>query len=199
MTRPGWIEEEDQFLVDHINIGWSYLAIANAISKARGGVWPITRNAVAGRKLRLLKAGRSMKKPDHISNVTHANKRRAAVKARKEKVVTKKINAPAPRMEPVRTRDRATGRITPEKPGVLPMTENPKTILQLGRRQCRAAVGEGPKKHDGINNPFLFCGARTEEGETYCEDHAGLMYTKPKPRTPGGLILGRIGTNKGAA
>jgi hypothetical protein len=191
----------DDFLVDHINKGWSYLAIATEIRRTYLRQQPLSRNAVAGRKYRLIKAGREMKVPDHRSAVIHSNKQRAIKpKERKEKkAVTKKIIPTAPPPEETRVRNRVTGQLKPVRPGVLPLTPNPKTILELGYRQCRAAVGEGPRMHDGINNPFMFCGARTDEGETYCPDHAFLMYTKPKPKTEHGFILGRISTNKRAA
>lgn len=203
MTRPEWTQEEDDFLVEHINRGWSYTLIAEGISKGRHPKWQLTRNAIAGRKSRLLKRGVTMATPDHYSAVTHANKQRAKAThaqkppvIKKEKVMTKKTPAP----EEVRVRNPATGQLKPLSAGVLPMTENPKTILEIGHRQCRAAVGEPPRMYDGVFNPFLFCGAPTEEGETYCNKHAPLMYTKPKPHTGGrGMVLTRIGTNKGPA
>lgn len=191
----------DQFLVDHVNKGWSYLEVAKAVRQEFPHVERITRNAVAGRKYRLINRGWEIKKPDHMSAVTHANKQRV-VKAKKEKESrpVKKPDKPAsPLAQVIRLRNPATGQLKPVRPGVLPMTPNAKTITELGRHQCRAAVGEGPRMHDGINNPFLFCGARTEEGEAYCTEHAALMYTAPKARTERGFLLGRIGTNKGAA
>lgn len=198
MIGPEWSDDEDDLLVNGINSGRSYREIAAAISAKRPTEWAVTRNAVAGRKHRLIERGREMKKPDSVMITTHGNKQRAKAKQRKEKVM-KKIIAPAPAPQAVRLRNPTTGQLKPLRPGVLPMVEGAKPITELGYRQCRAAVGEPPKMYDGVNNPFLFCAAPTQEGETYCDDHAFLMYAKPKPKSERGFLLGRIGTNKGAA
>ncbi len=201
MIKTEWTEEEDQYLIDMINMGWTYRQVASGLNVTRPIGGKLTRNAIAGRKSRLILKGRDIKKPNHKILTAHANRQKPKPKPRKERVVTSKIKTVAPAPEPVRVRSAATGQLKPVRPGVLPMVEGAKTITELGYRQCRAAVGEAPRMHDGVNNPFMFCAAPTREGETYCDEHAGLMYAAPKPKAEGdrGFILSRIGTNKGAA
>ena len=201
--RPiSWSDGEDSFLVEKINEGWTYLEIAKVLSSKREDGKILTRNAIAGRKHRLSKRGSKMKAPTRtfVAKTHKAPKISKPPVKRKERVVKKKLPTPSVDQEVIRVRS-SVGRLKPERPDFLPMTENPKTITELGHRQCRAAVGEPPRMYDGIANPFVFCGAPTREGETYCDDHASIMYAKPKPKTPGdgGFILSRLGTNKGAA
>jgi GcrA cell cycle regulator len=197
-----WSSEDDAVVIKELNSGnHSYSTIARRLG--------VSRNAIAGRVHRLRRAGHRIEIPNTGQEMAFLNKQRAEEQRQiRAAARVKKAPKPAaakaakPAVEKpdnvVRLRDQVTGKLTPHRVGVLPMTDNPKTILELQPGECKAAVGEPPKAYDGINNPFLFCGARTQEGAVYCADHAKVLFEKKRKSSGGGdrFLLPRVGLSK---
>lgn len=54
--------------------------------------------------------------------------------------------------------------------------EQRKTLLQLGKNDCRFPVGD-PTKGFWCNEEFFFCGSPTDGG-SYCAEHAARVYNR---------------------
>lgn len=173
-----------------IGSGLSYGAVAERLG--------VTRGSVAGRIFRLKNRMSVKKEPRTVRGVSHADQVAAANRLR-AKSFKKKVTKEAAMKkvaEPPRVKEADDKRLKPLAPGVLPMVDNPKTLLELGPRECKAPVGPGPATiHGGVLNPFLFCGAKTEDGEIYCADHRPIMFIK-KTGVAKPVALPKIGLTK---
>lgn len=190
-----WTNALDRRLMKAISDGESYLQFARTIGT--------TRNAIAGRVHRLRKRGNVFNGPGHAIQTANGNRNRAYRPSQKEVIMGHERPKPSPKEE--RKRDAITGKLPPatgNKVVRLEGSPEPVTILDLKPGQCKAAVGDEPRRGNGIADPFVFCGAPIEEGSPYCVEHGRFMYQRSKTRIPGsggmGMSLERLGISKGA-
>lgn len=137
--------------IDRLKILWLEGRTADVISRDLG--CGISRSAVLGKVYRLgLSAGRSTRIP--------------------------KVSAPKART-PVRTAKSAPNRATtPPAPPLAPY-RGTRTILSVGRTDCRWPLG------DPLQPGFSLCGGPVARG-SFCVEHAEIAY-RPRPDTPQSL------------
>ena len=201
-----WGPDKIETLISMIRSGSSYKEVGLAVGRSR--------NAVAGMKYRLSQAGvffpaRPAEETTKTMNKARSRARRQlkekairddlkAARKRKEKTMKKKRVAHDDNVVHLRARVEGN-KLTPLHLQSLPLSENPKTLLDLGYRECRAPVGQDPLMGKGVFKARLFCAEPTEEGEPYCDHHASLFYKAKPAATAKGMILPRIGTTMGGA
>ncbi|GAD58083.1 LOW QUALITY PROTEIN: gcrA cell cycle regulator [Brevundimonas abyssalis TAR-001] len=145
----GWTEDR----VGALKKLWLEGQSASQIAKQLGG--GVTRNAVIGKVHRLGLSGRAA--PSQPARTTFraprprpAQPRRRAASRRPSRALRPcRRTPPAPRI--------------PDMPGTA-------TVLTLGAHMCKWPIG------DPTSSDFSFCGRRSDEGATYCVEHAKLAY-----------------------
>lgn len=163
MATPTWTDAR----VERLKELWTSGQSASQIAAELGDV---TRNAVIGKVHRLGLASRktvglaSIKKTatSPVLNVPRQTAFRAPT------VVTRGNTAVKLEAETVTAEPRAQ---------IVPIFQYV-TLMQLQNSSCRWPIG------DPMSPDFRFCGAKTENGATYCSYHACLAYqTKPESRS----------------
>ena len=147
---------------------WAEGASASQIATELGGV---SRNAVIGKVHRLKLAQRKTK----TATVRRPAAPRAA-SAGASPAVTRLAPTPvarggaavAPSLEELPEIPRPAADIVPIFPRL--------TLMELGPSTCRWPIG------DPMSPDFRFCGARTQDGATYCSHHACLAYQQRIPQ-----------------
>ena len=195
VTREGegWSEYETDYLIKALNNGDSMRMVAEHLGRAR--------NAVAGKKHRLKASGVIFINPDADETSRVNNRAMARAKAqlkRKEEKMKPKLQKDDNLIH-LRKRNPKTGQLTPVHLRTLPLSPNPKTLLDLGYRECRAPVGPDPRMGHGALKLRLFCAEPTEEGCQYCAEHSKRFLNPRYQATGKGMILSRVGTTMGGA
>jgi GcrA cell cycle regulator len=145
----GWTEDR----VGALKKLWLEGQSASQIAKQLGG--GVTRNAVIGKVHRLGLSGRAA--PSQPTRTTF----RAPRPRPAQPSAPRRIEAAQPRSAPVPP--------TPPAPRV-PDMPGTATVLTLGAHMCKWPIG------DPTSSDFSFCGRRSDEGATYCVEHAKLAY-----------------------
>lgn len=167
-----WTEDR----IEKLTQLWAEGLSASQIAAELGGV---SRNAVIGKVHRLGLASRK---------TTRTAVGRRSVWSDSDKTVARPIAARA--VAPIMRSNAAVARKVKELPAIAqPAAEIipifPRvTLMELGPSTCRWPIG------DPMSADFRFCGAKTENGATYCGYHACLAYqprgTQDRQRRAGG-------------
>ena len=171
-TQIYWTDEMDATLIRMVKEGRVHVEIGKALG--------VTKNAVSGRRRRLVLAGADL--PSTVSNKAAPTKKareaRAAIKrAEKKAVAPKPIKPKKPKIKLVEDPDKESyerdekGKIKPRHRPSLPLSKNPKTVVDIRYGECRAPVG------DAVGADQLLCAEPVVLG-SYCAEHAVVMYKK---------------------
>lgn len=153
-----WTPEMDAAIKKHAIDGMSGAQIADAINKDFKLKKPVTRNSVIGRSNRIGFSIIGMKKKPI----------KVEPKKKDRKITVRTEKSPENKTVPVV--------VTVERRPPAPIPENKVgkgyRLTDLGSCQCRWTESTGHPSQ------FLFCGATTKVGVSYCKEHLDRVYLK---------------------